>query len=424
MLRSLLYHMGFAGSKSPLSACGWKLAEAACFIGEASSAANQSMCDGLHLDEDKVLISVNPEGNTRGVAPKTCVLGMGASMDENDHHINGLFEEDVKAYHNGTFKLESSVSLASWTTRAGKTHKAFGGVVQKFGRMVKLPIYEKWLSMAKSSECSELIFTGPSLGDALAQVARIDVGDIDAAGRYTRTCFGKPCRYIGVSGYGPFYGQPEDLPQMANGCSAEHTSERSFSNEGDMLPAMLNFFYFGVNDLPMRDDLSNIQHPTDPSFDPTDPSPDWRRIVPQEEIREFRKLCGVRHGELRRDLVFPLAGAPHLVVHWQDVACESSIWDYYHTQSFKERETAINSGPLATLTKRQFCPMGRLFCGHMDGLDSFFMVDFLEDDVSDGRDSDGKTPSWSLPMPAGSMLGIAYYASKVPNAILQTLLDL
>jgi len=339
---------------------------------------------------------------------------MGCASENTDRENLNVYKKDVEAFRNGTFRLETAASLASWTTRAGLTHKVEGGTVGEFSRIVKQPIYEKWLSMAKSSECSELLFTGASLGDAMAQLARIDVGDIDAAGRYTGTCFGKPCRYIGLMGFGPFYGQPEDLPQMANGCSAENNGEKSFYYEGDLITSFLNVAYCGGKDFPdVRADM--IQYGvSDPEVDPTDRSPEWRRAVPLEVIREFRKLCGVRHGELRRDLTIPLVGAPRPVVYWQDVACDSSMWDFYYSQSFKDREAAINHGPLAQLTKRKTCPM-RASCGHTDNLDTLLMVDFIED-VSDAK-------TLSIPMPPGSILNIAYYATRVPNAILQTLLD-
>jgi len=85
------------------------------------------------------------------------------------------------------------------TTLVSKqTHDVFKIMQTLYELRMSDPVSQHFLSLATSQDCKNVFTAGHSLGGSLAQLFRIDLGDVNEAGKYTDTCLGgKPCFYFG-----------------------------------------------------------------------------------------------------------------------------------------------------------------------------------------------------------------------------------
>lgn len=184
------------------AACGWELEFHDCAL----------PCSELKHDE--FMVVRNRMGNAV-VPPGTCAIVFAGSNDDHDWS----FSNEIARREWELFRAGQSVSeLSMFATMRG--HSVFAGKYYEYVNLTHdSPRWAEWMELAHSSACTELIFTGFSLGASVAEFAWLDVADVEPGGKgtYNCSCFGgKPCHVMAFGGEPVFFGP--NVPEIGEHC--------------------------------------------------------------------------------------------------------------------------------------------------------------------------------------------------------------
>jgi len=199
--------------QTDLADCGWN---ASTFPHDHNGLPISGDISQLHLP-DSIVFGRNLHGNHK-IAPYTCAIAFGGANDEQDFEDIFAFQK----YYGDAAKIpeldEIQIEFGNFTsTVSGLSHDVFHAFLREYQNTKRTFSFYSWLTLANSSRCQHLVMTGYSMGASIAQIHRIDWGDVNALGKYTKTCLGgKSCSLISFFGAGAFwYGRVPEMNEFS-----------------------------------------------------------------------------------------------------------------------------------------------------------------------------------------------------------------
>lgn len=326
-----------------LNKCGWNVTM---YVNNSAKHINLNSSK----PSDAVVLGTNLNGNFK-IAPKTCTISFAAANDM----------EDIRALHTMTFDLggPQQVDLIRGnfiTLVSGLTHDLYKPSLQEYELFKNQDLlFTSWMSLANSSECNHLLLTGFSMGGMLAQIHRIDIGDVNDFGIYNSTCLGgKSCRLIGIKSFSSFwYGRVPEFDK----CSDDRLLIIVENDPGHHILPLVH----GLLKQSARDSL-NIS-----SFvDIRNIMVEWRFKNQYLEMNYFK---------------------PRVMSFF--LPCEMSVIDFSQSSAYRDRHSYVNSwGPLVA---RPLClgilgtsvSLSAKLCPHFNPLNLLFTASLFEEDHLD-----------------------------------------
>jgi len=328
--------------------CGWNVAT---FAHDSASLPIPITGSGLNMLEasDAITFGTNLEGN-HAILPHTCAIAFSGGNDIDDSRGLYTLMEYIGSASSSLDQQQIDKIRGNFTALiSGLSFDIYHPAWKEYQIVKSALSFHNWLSLANSSDCDHLLYTGISIGAMLSQIHRIDFGDVNAFGKYIGTCLGgKPCRLIGILPVGGFwFGKVPEFDECSD-------SAMLLAIEQDPVVYMLPLAYQSLNQ-PVKDSLG---------------------------IHSWMDIKNIKIEWRTKNQVWKVGRFKPQVMSFQ-VPCNMPFLEFTSSALYQDRLSYINSwGPLVSqrLCLQISFTFSSKYCSHNNMLNFGFLQSMLQDE--------------------------------------------